>query len=344
MDIDWKDFLKKEFPNGVEFNGSHGRELVIDCIADNCPNPKQHMYVNIKSLDPKHDKCFVCHRCGLSGNHRAFLVAYYKMPYYQIVKQFGDLYGKEEDFFLSTKHFAKSLKNDFDLNEIISKEPECIINLPTCYNALEKQTKFLITRNIPLSIIKKFKIGICDTGFYNGRLIIPVMTGNNKSFIAYNQLGKKSMAIYKELSKLNPENKLFNKKKKKILNPIGSLSAILLFNYNNIKKSNILFIHEGVTDVFRTTLNGYQAVAIFKSHISEYQAILISNLPVKEVCLMLDADVSKNEINKNLLILKEYCEMPVSHVRLENGDPDNISTIKEFKKLISKRSLLPISV
>jgi len=94
VEIKWKEFLLQEFPKGEIIHGKHGKELNIDCISPDCPSPKDHMFVNMGSDNPKHDKRFICHRCGVSGNHKAFLTIYYALPYDEVVKKISQLLVK----------------------------------------------------------------------------------------------------------------------------------------------------------------------------------------------------------------------------------------------------------
>jgi len=343
MEIDWLEFLKREFSKGTVRQGKNGKELNIDCISDDCPSPKDHMFVNMGSDNPKHDKKFTCHRCGISGNYKAFLVAYYKRPFLEIIQTYGDLYGREGSPYQEVKRFSQKASAYDLLLEIRDKKAEkCIIDLPREYMELSTQTKFCKRRQVPMSIIRKFEIGICSSGLYRNRLIFPITTAGNKGFIAYSQHNKVTLQKYKILSKAFPNNKTFERAKKKILNPFGSLFSLLLFNYDSIsQREKIIFVHEGVMDAIRTILHGYQAVAVFKSHISSYQALLISEKDPKEICLMLDSDVKEEDVVKNFNTLKDNCESKVSVVRLLDGDPDDIKTSSEFKRIIAKRKFIP---
>jgi hypothetical protein len=343
MEIDWVKFLTSEFKGAKSVSGRNGKELNIDCISEDCPNPKKHMFVNLGSQDPTHDKRFICQRCGIRGNYKAFLVAYFKMPLDDIIENFGDLYGIDGDPFYKAKNLVSIFKNShFNLTNNIDKNDGFVIDLPECYRPLMIQNNFLKRRNIPLKLVKKFKFGICERGTYKDRIIIPIETKNNRAFIAYSQYGKKTLDYFKKKSKDNPKNKTFDKLKKKILNPFGAAFSSLLFNYNNIKKNEkIIFVHEGVTDVIRTIINGHQAVGIFKNVISKHQAMLLSEKEPREVCLMLDADVDKNTLATSYDILTEFCDALISVARLKKGDPDNISSKSDFNKVTASRKLLP---
>jgi DNA primase len=343
MRINWPEFLANEFSNSELVYGRNGRELNIDCINEDCPNPKKHMYINLGSDDPEHDKMFVCHRCGLSGNHKAFLIAYYNLPYKEILKNFSDLYGAEESLLSSTqKDINRFSTKDLKIYLDYGDKKGFRIDLPKSFMPLTQLTKFCYRRDITMNIVRRFKLGKCKSGFYKNRIIFPITTNTNQSFLAYSQLTEKSLKKYKLLYKQNPDNKFYSDRSKKIRNPLGSLNSMLLYNYNNVKKNSpIIFIHEGALDVIRTTMHKFDAVGIFSKSISSYQAELISEKNPDEICLMLDSDAEGKFINRNLSVLADACECKLSLVKLEIGDPDNITTRSKFLRIIKDRQFAP---
>ena len=341
MKFDWEKFLLREFKKGKLIKGSNGRELNIDCISDECPNPKRHMFINLGSKDPKHDKKFVCKRCSFSGNHVAFLMAYFKLPYEEITKNIIELYGEEASHFDIAKKNAKLVKKNETLSySIDSKENSFKIDIPEKSLHLTKANAYLKKRDIEDHLIKKANVMICKHGFYKGRLIFPIKTNNNESFLAYSQLSKESLKKYKRLKEKYPNVRTFDDKSKKTRNPFGSLNSKLLYNYNNLKqREQLVFVQEGVFDVLRTISHGYKAVGIFSKSLSDYQANLLSDKNIIEICVMLDSDADKNEIRTIFNKLKDRCDSIISFVRLEGGDPDDIRQRKEFIKIIKTRRI-----
>ena len=336
MRFDWQKFIITEF-KGKKIKSARGEEYNIDCIADNCPNPSKHMFINLHSNEKSHDKRFICHRCGVRGNWKAFLILKYKRSLEEILSFITDSYLIEKSSYFSTIENSKLLIEDsITLNEI--KDVPAIIELPYGSKKLEHPNRFTINRNIPEKIFKKFNFHVCHAGNYKNRIIIPVKTNKDKAFIAYSQMSKKSLEIAKKLSKKYPDSKFLDSKKKKIKNPFGSIFSRMLFNYNNIPYGcDLLFVEEGVTDVIRTFMHKYHAVGIFHSMISEEQASLISDKEPNEVCIMLDSDIKKDKILKNIEMLKSWYDGKISYIKLKEGDPDDIASTKTFNKIISKR-------
>jgi DNA primase len=337
MRIDWKEFLFKEFPNGKIINSSRGTEYNIDCIFPDCPNPRHHMFINIESNSKKHDKKFVCHRCSRGGNHHTFLIEYFNLPLNEILDNLSDLYGLEET------PYSMATKNLQDFSSTLSYEPEednkeVIIDLPKQFRRIRENTPYLNNRNFPEWALSGYRIGICKNGYYKDRIIFQIITGKNRSFLAYSQDSKKKLKTYKKLSKKYPENKEFWKKSRKILYPSKSITSILLYNYNKIKiYEPVVVIVEGVMDMIRVISFGYNAVAKLGGFLSDEQCKLLSDKDVGEFVYMPDSDVSERNIIESIDRLKKFCDSDISYVKLKNGDPDDIRSKKEMIRILNHR-------
>ena len=336
MKLDWKNFIQSEFPNGKLIK-THGKlEYQIDCISENCPNPKNHMFVNLESPDPNHYKKFHCHRCGISGNYKAFLINYFKLPYNEILENLADLYSIDGDPFIIAK---TSITKE---NLFLPKEetPEGFtIDLPKDLKIINDEIKFFKRREIPKKIFKKHKVGICNSGFYKNRIIFPITTKENSSFLAYSQLSSKAIRKWKDYSKKFPKSEKAKRNSRKVLYPLDSLTSMLLFNYDFVKQNTkILFVVEGVFDVLRIKLHGFDAVGYLGSYISEYQAEMISEKNPKEVVFLPDSDVSTKIFDRNFKTLEDHCEDSiVSQIKLKGGDPDDIKSKRKFLNIIKGR-------
>lgn len=337
MDIDFKLFIDNEFPNAYVSYSNHD-ERRINCISEDCPNPKNHMFVNVKK------RKFVCHRCTISGDYKAFLCMYYGMSYRDIKRNYGALYGVKDDIYSDVMTMSNNMLTSHELDRIESRE-SFVIDLPKCYRRLAgSMPKTLVDRSIEWKLIRMFKVGICRTGFFRNRLIIPVFTGRSRSYIAYTLFNKKVLARYKELHERYPDNVKYEKNKKKILNPKSSLSSLLLFNYDNIPvRCNRILIVEGVFDVFRAWSFGMKTVGIFGISLSNYQRDLLLEKDAKEYIFMFDGDVWKDEekcriVERSVRKMVDYFDGIISVVRLEDGiDPDDIKCYKRFGAVLRKR-------
>lgn len=330
--IDFKKFFSEKFPETKEIGKD---ERLIDCISKDCPNPKSHMYVNVEK------GVFLCHRCGISGNSRAFLCLYYGLPYGEIERNYSALYGIEENYFQTV---SISCKKILSVSEKIKDVNSFKINLPKDYVPLTKMPKFLEKRRVPSKVIKHFEIGYCADGYYKNRLIFPIYTAGCSSFVAYSTFPKKVLNRYKKLAAQKPFNKKYNKNKKKTLNPLSSLSHLLLYNYDKVSmRCEKLIVVEGIFDAIRIWLFGYDVVAIFGTHFSSVQRNLLLAKQAAEIIFIFDGDVWCDEkktriANRAVQKTAAYHPGTVSMVKLEkNIDPDDIKNKKIFKELLNKR-------
>ena len=340
MEFNFKKFIDIEFP-GAYTPGSNFDERRIDCINPDCPKPAKHMFVNVAKGK------FICHRCGFAGDYKAFLCLYYGLSFEEVLNNYEALYGVEGNDYDFVRKSSEQLITRINSNYKDSVT-SFIIDLPRCYERIVGSTlpKFLVDRQVSLRAVKKFKMGICRTGFYKNRLIIPISTGKSKSYLAYSMFPKRVLKRYKELSEKYPENKRFDRNKKKILNPKSSLSNLLLFNYNNISTNCRIFVVEGVFDAIRLWMFGYDAVAIFGSYLNNTQRTLLLNKEPSEIVFMLDGDVWDSSdkfslVNKAVEKTLKYYDGIVSIVKLASGiDPDDIRSKEVFKKYIASRRVV----
>jgi len=347
MRLDFEKFIDKEFPDAyVPQSNQHERR--ISCISRDCPKPKNHMFVNVK-------KCrFMCHRCGIAGDDKAFFCMYYGLPYAEVVKNYGALYGLEKDgLYYDAMEAIVSMITEKEASDLIAKVNAFTIDLPRCYEPISEDSfpKYLSTRNIPKKVVDEFFIGQCRAGFYKNRLIIPITTGHSLSFVAYSMFSKKVLERFKKLHKQYPHNKVYEKNKKKILNPKSSLSSLLLFNYDNVKRGcERLFVVEGIFDAIRLWLFGENAVAIFGISLSNFQRNLLLAKCPGEIIFMFDGDVWGDEkklkiINKAVEKVSCYYSSKISTIRLRNGvDPDDVADKKTLDQLLQSRVLFGGSI
>ena len=337
MRINWREFLLREFPYGKIVNGKNGEEYNINCISPSCPNPKNHLFINIQSDSIKHDKRFHCKRCGYAGNHRVFLITYFDLPYLQILDNLSDLYGLEESFFTLTNKNAKALNETLGYDEE-EEDQSFVIDMPYGIKRIRENTVYLNNRDFPEWALSRYKIQVCKSGYYKDRIIFPIRTGKSRSFLAYSQLSKKKLRTYKKLSKKYPNNKDFWKNSRKVLYPSKSVTSMLLFNYSKIKKyEQLVIIVEGVMDAIRMIDLGYNAVGKLGGFLSDEQCRLLSDKDIGEYIYMPDSDVGEKDIIKTINRLKTFCDSDISYVKLESGDPDDIKSESQLHKILKKR-------
>ena len=155
---------------------SSGDEMLFHCPK--CNHDKMKMSVNIEK------NAFKCWVCGFSGNKITYLINKCAPEYYA---QWSSI---AEEVDLSQYEFI------FDEPE---EEPDQIINLPLGFKSLtgtptgdkKKALAYLHSRDVADLDILRWKIGFCDYGEYEGRIIIPSFNpkGQLNYFIARSYTG-----------------------------------------------------------------------------------------------------------------------------------------------------------
>ena len=223
----------------------------------------------------------------------------YKNKVEAVLNIFEDKNIYEED--KEAEHINSDLPKEFELMIDYLRIPKYII--PSCFD----------DRKYPLLLIEKYGIGFCKKGKYASRIIIPIICGDKKSFVA---------------------RRIFEWQNNKYKNPPGSKHSQLLFGFDNIKKGETIYVCEGVTDVLRMSQYGYNAVSTFGKKISDNQIKLLSLKEPFEIVVLFDGDAIKQ--NKKAF-RKISLNHNTSYVTLPSEyDPDNIQ-FNLLKKMIKNR-------
>jgi len=168
--------------------------------------------------------------------------------------------------------------------------------------------EYLDSRHVPTPRAHSYGIGFCVTGYYAGRIIIPV---------TYHK------QLYTFVARaLDPAVE------PKVLYPAGSRRSDVVFNLDRLERlqhPRPLIITEGVFDALRLP---NQAVAILGSQMSAQQVTLLGRLPVgwRPFIIMMDGD--KAGRNASRQICRSLWSHGVPHVeaRLPEGiDPNAAS-------------------
>ena len=191
---------------------------------------------------------FICFACGEKGNFK-------KLEIDQIPK-------------IAWDDFRKLL---------YTQESKMIFDLPKDFQQIKDDTKnrfldYLEGRGIQRDIIKRFNIGYCDHGEYNGRIIIPLETG----FVA--------RSIYDS----ETGNLIYGKNFKRYLYPLGLPTAKMLFNFD--QKRKFLILVEGVFDVLKPASYGIESVAVLGCQSHDVQIERICQSKVDRIFLCFDRD------------------------------------------------------
>tara|TARA_Y100001937_G_scaffold97984_1_gene133566 strand:- start:16365 stop:17291 length:927 start_codon:yes stop_codon:yes gene_type:complete len=259
-----REILKKAFGRPW-FSGG---EMLFHCPK--CDHDKKKMSVNI---DKNAFKCWIC---GYSGNKISYLIAKHASEYY------AEWSSIAEEVDLSKYEFI------FDEPDEL---PDQIINFPQEFKSLtgpktgdkRKALEYLYSRDITDLDILRWKIGFCDFGEYQGRVIIP----------SFNTKGQLNYFVARS----------YTEDWMKYKNPRASKD--LVFNDLNIDWDDDIVIVEGAFDAIRHK----NCIPILGSSLREnhklFQKICRSK---REVFLALDEDAKSKEFS----IAKKFHEYGVA--------------------------------
>tara|TARA_B100001094_G_scaffold244499_1_gene240841 strand:+ start:2814 stop:3731 length:918 start_codon:yes stop_codon:yes gene_type:complete len=241
-----------------------GEELLFQCPK--CTHDKLKMSVNI---DKNAFKCWVC---DFSGNKISYLISKFAPEYYSEWSNVAD----EVD--LSQYEF---------IFEEPDEAPDIAISLPEEFKTLtgekgkekKKALEYLYSRGITDIDILKWKIGFCDYGEYEGRIIVP----------SFNLHGRVNYFV----------SRTYREDWMKYKNP--KVSKNIIFNDLNIDWEADIVIVEGVFDAIRHK----NAIPLLGSTLREEHKLFQKICRNKsEIYLALDDDAK----DKELVISKRFKE------------------------------------
>lgn len=148
-------------------------------------------------------------------------------------------------------------------------------DIPYCIPVDIKRFKtFLSSRNpsMNINIIELFPVYFSKAKFLHDRAVFKIETNNSYAWLAY--------ALH---SKIEP----------KTLNPVGSVLSYMLGGYNYVSDdAKPLLIVEGLFDMFRCLLRGYNAVCSFSNKLSARQVFLLNESKATEIVFCYDSEIT----------------------------------------------------
>ncbi len=270
-----------------------GTELTISCPL--CFSEDKKLYINASS------GLWICHRCDERGN---------------LARLFLDVCDKT---LTEAMHLVKAIRGSTERPRRpltvrrLKERPLEVAMAPGALDRPQIAEEYLATRGLNANWVAELGIKVCLSGWYKGRVIVPVITeGQLRTFVA------RSLSIHEH---------------KKVLMPEDSQASKALFGYDRAVKGreywNLLIIVEGVFDAIRMWQLGYgQTVATLGAHITADQRRLMKRLKPDGVILLRDADDAGREA-----VIKEARELKaamfnVSIAELPKGtDPGSAAPV-----------------
>jgi len=303
-----------------------GDELCFKCPV--C-NRKDHFYYNRKK-----NLC-LCQRCKCEFNAVGFLLSIgysrrnaVRSVYGQLDISEGGIKAKIDKLL-----FTSDLFEDIEMHSVYFKNsfPKGCINISD-----KKYPRALAERGVTIERAESLGIKYCNSsGIYFNRLIVPVTTLKNKTFVAPTAVPKKK---YEKIKKGQKEKGINFRKN---LFPKGSFMSEMLYLYNSFRhNAKRIFVVEGIWDVLKLMSYGLDATCTFGDKVSREQALLLSETSAEEIWLMLDGEVPEERLMKYYNLLRTACyDKKIFLCRLpKDKDPDNatkkdlMTTIREAKR------------
>lgn len=279
----------------------------IRCIF--CDDPSNHL-----GVDPA-TGLYNCWRCGQSNSFIDLLTELTGLSYgdcKNIVEE-SSISFKESTVDFIDKAFAKESSN---VTNVVGTK----VGLPKGFELVTQNTDFplldayLRRRSISIDTIIEHCCGVCRTGSYMNRLVIPIIfRGEVVSFQAADMTGFAQLK-YRGAPKPYEVNNY-------------------LYNYDGIDKRMIVV--EGILDSWRV---GDEAVAAFTSSLTEQQKKLILAKNLDELYLCFDSELkasykSREEIGYFIPFVPvvEPIDLP------EGEDPDSLGHEKIYELIEASR-------
>jgi len=295
-----------EIPHWIE-----GKNVTRGWVNIRCPFCNDSS--NHCGIDPKTEK-FSCWICGKSGSFIDLLIKLTGLSYNECKAIISSGFTSFQE---STTDFLRKV---FSKNEsgsaIVTKEQ---VNLPKEFELVTYDTKFplldsyLRRRNVLIDTVVEYNCGICRSGKYMNRLIIPVIyKGEIVSFQAADLTG---FARIKYIGAPKPYE-------------VNNY----LYNYDQIERRMIVV--EGILDTWRV---GEEAVAAFTCALTENQKRLILEKDLEELYICFDGEgiayfKSRKEANDfSTIPIVETINLPLGE------DPDSLGKEKIYKLIEARK-------
>jgi len=210
---------------------------------------------------------------------------------------------KEEDYFSYDEEEEK---------KVIVDLPEGFI--PVFKNGVWKYPNYLKERKIKREVARTWNLGFCNSGFYSGRIIIPIECPNGKSFAARDATGKQ---------------------KPKILYPKNAKQSSLLLGWNFIKPDCDIIICEGPFDALKLYQNGFSPLALLGKVLhAEQKNLLLSRSNESAIFIMLDPEELEAPFFVARQLMNHFEKIFIAKLP-ENIDP-GLATRKQVLKTLEE--------
>ena len=303
MPFDIEKYVEDHLSNVTQ--SGRGNELTALCPR--CDAGGGKFYVN--STTGK----FICFKCDFRGDNIAGLVAHCEGISYRRAREFifknTIVFARRSDYLKLKEIFEDFLQGRRGVVEDDEEDNEPVdVQLPKsfvpCWNG--KKWRFptwLKDRGIKKRTAKAWGLGFCRIHpRYAGRLVIPIVCPNGRSFTARDMTGEQ---------------------KPKYLNPSGGDHGCLLYGWNVMPETGSIVLCEGPFDALKLWQYSFAALAVGGKELHARQLAMLKMLNRKtRVIIMLDGEekVAPEKMAQKLSIHFSRIQIASLPYKVDPGD------------------------
>lgn len=190
-----EDWVQEHVDSDIKYTGNE-REIHFDCPL--CNDTRKRMYINLVT------GLVHCHNCNFSSNIVGLIQVIEGISFTKAIDKYSNIAGNswlpsiEIDDHVTSKLMSAYMNPEKRAIPL----PDEYVELTKSRNIVAKRAiKYLHSRRISNKQISQHKMGICVSGEYKNRIIIPIFEGNELKFWVARAIGDK--AYLKEKSPAN---------------------------------------------------------------------------------------------------------------------------------------------
>lgn len=296
-----EDWIRQRVDSSIRYTGA-GNEIHICCPV--CGETRYRFYISLTTGQ------VYCHNCQFKGT-LVNLIQYLEGTSYNSARErFNEIKGNIV--------LPESVKSDLEHRLFAKDAPEVLkrsVPLPKEFQLLsqsnnliaQRAKKYLIQRGITEQQIKKHNMGMCTTGEYTNRIIIPIYQQQELKFWV-----ARAMSSGAKLKERSPSNSFYQYGKSEVV-----------FNLDGAANTyHSAVISEGIFDALSWGDIGISLLgkALYDSQLNlllEYRNQLTEGLYIA-----LDADAERDAMSM-AGVLSEFFSVKIIHIPSKFDDPNN---------------------
>ena len=296
-----EDWTRQRVDSSIRYTGA-GNEIHICCPV--CGEIRYRLYISLTTGQ------VYCHNCQFKGTVVNLIQYIEGISYHSAWERFNEIKGNIV--------LPESIKNDLEHRFFAKNIPEIhkrSVPLPEEFQLLsesnnfvaQRAKKYLYRRGITEQQIKKYHMGICATGQYANRIIIPIYQQKELKFWV-----ARAMSSEAKLKERSPSNLFYQYGKSEVI-----------FNLDNaVNTYHSAVISEGIFDALSW---GNIGISLLGKILYDVQLNLLleyKNQLTEGLYIALDADAEKDAMSM-AGVLSEFFSVKMIHIPSEFDDPNN---------------------